>query len=315
LGAEIVEIDFSPFLEAARLLYEGPWVTERYLAIEEFINARPEALHPVTREIISAGRTQSAVDAFRAQYRLQTLQNATRDTWEKVDTVLTPTAGTIYSIEEVESDPVRLNSNLGYYTNFMNLLDLSACAVPAGFQQDGLPFGVTLFSPPFNDRNLLPIVASLHQQLSPTLGATGIALDETIPPSVREGWVDLVLVGAHMQGLPLNYQMTERDAHFVESTKTSNQYRLYALPGGPPYRPGLVRSSDGQSIEVEIWSMPLANYGSFVAGIPAPLGIGMIELQDGRQLQGFLCEQAAIQQATDITQLGGWRAYLDGQST
>jgi allophanate hydrolase len=315
LGGEIIEIDFSPFLEAARLLYEGPWVTERYLAIEEFINARPDSLHPVTREIISAGRNPSASDAFRAQYRLQALQNVTRQAWEQVDTILTPTAGTIYTIEEVENDPIRLNSNLGYYTNFMNLLDLSACALPAGFQQDGLPFGVTLFSPPFNDRNLLPMASSLHLQLSPQLGATTMPLDDTLSLPPREGWVDIVLVGAHMQGLPLNHQMTDRDARFVESTKTSGQYCLYALPGGPPYRPGLVRTGNGRPIDVEVWSMPLVNFGSFVAGIPEPLGIGTIELQDGRQVQGFLCEQSATEDATDITHFGGWRPYLDSQST
>ncbi|HEY4073019.1 MAG TPA: allophanate hydrolase [Herbaspirillum sp.] len=334
LGGTPVEIDFAPFLQTARLLYEGPWVAERYAAIADFIEAQPDALFPVTRQIIGPARGIDAVAAFQAQYRLQTLRREAAKTWRQCDLMITPTAGATYTVEQVENDPIRLNSNLGYYTNFMNLLNLSAVAVPAGFQQDGLPFGVTLFAQEFSEPRLLALAARLHRLTSQTVGATGIALDAcddrdgsansapapaaagsiSAPESDAEfepAYVDVAVCGAHMSGLPLNGQLTSRGAHLLARTASAPVYRFYVLPGDAPQRPGMVRSHHGgAAIELEVWRMPLAGYGSFVAGIPAPLGIGTVLLADGSSVQGFVCEAIAAAGAKEITHLGSWRSYL-----
>jgi allophanate hydrolase len=313
LGGQPVEIDFGPFLEAARLLYEGPWISERYTAIRDFIRQKANEMWPVTRQIITAGENTGAVAAFEAQYRLQHLKRRSEAVWDHVDVVVTPTAGRQYTIDEVAAEPVKLNSNLGYYTNFMNLLDLSACAVPAGFQRNGLAFGVTLFAPAHHDHALLALADRLHRRMVTTQGALQLPLpvDGDGWP-LPDGWTRVVVCGAHLSGLPLNHQLTDRGGLLVEKTRTAPCYRLYALPGGPPYRPGLIRSNEGDAIAVEVWALPLEYYGSFVAGIPSPLGIGMVELESGEVLQGFLCEPYALQHATDITSSGGWRAHIKG---
>ena len=313
MGGERVEIDFTPFLEAARLLYEGPWLAERYVAIRDFIERWPEALHPVTRAVIARGRDPSALDAFAAMYRLAELRRAVEPILDSVDVIVTPTAGTIYRLAELETDPMQPNSRLGYYTNFMNLLDLAAVALPAGFAPDGLPFGITLFADAFREHALLALGARFEEALQLPLGATGqprapAETSASLPP----GYATVVVCGAHMSGLPLNHQLTRRGGFLIEATCTADCYRLYALPGGPPHRPGLVRVPEGgAAIDVEIWALPLAHYGSFVAGIPAPLGIGSVALSDGRHVQGFVCEAYAITGAEDITALGGWRRYLE----
>ena len=312
LGGEPVTLDFEPFLSAARLLYEGPWVSERYAAIESFIEAQPGSLFPVTRQIIEAGRDAGAVEAFKAQYRLMACRRACEPAWQSVDVMLTPTAGTIYRVDEVNANPVQLNSNLGYYTNFMNLLDLSAIAVPAGFQANGLPFGVTLFAPAFADDALTVLGDRLHRSIDVTAGATGLPLpSREVPRSQTADTVEIAVCGAHLSGLPLNLQLTERGAWLLESTRTSPHYRLYALSGGPPFRPGLVRDLHSTAIEVEVWAMPTDRVGSFLQLIPAPLGLGKLELQDGRWVSGFICEPCGIEEAVDISGFGGWRAYLD----
>ncbi len=292
MGGEAVTLDFTPFLAVARLLYEGPWVAERYAAIADFIQRQPEALFPVTRAIIEPATQLSAIQAFEAQYQLQTLKRQTDALLAGLEFIVTPTAGTIYTLAEVEADPIRLNANLGYYTNFMNLLDYSAVAIPAGTQNHGLPFGVTLFSFAGCDRRLL-------------------AWAEAFERAAEEPDIDLLVCGAHLSGLPLNSQLTERRATLVEATRTAPCYRLYALAGGPPLRPGLVRDeANGAGIEVEIWRLPLAALGSFMASIPAPLGIGTVEVEGGRWVKGFICEPYALATATDVTTYGGWRAYL-----
>ncbi|MDX1824106.1 MAG: allophanate hydrolase, partial [Thiohalomonadales bacterium] len=311
LGGEKVEIDFAPFLDAARLLYEGPWVTERYVAIETFMQEQPEAVFPVTHEIIAGGATPSAVAAFKAQYRLQHLRRQSELAWQGIDVLLTPTAGRHYTIEEVNADPIRLNSNLGYYTNFMNLLDLSAYAVPAGFQLDGMPFGVTLIGRAFHDTALLKLGDQLQRSCVTTQGATHWTLPSSSELTESEaGWTRVAVCGAHLSGLPLNHQLTDRGGRLLAKTRTAPVYHLYALPGGPPQRPGLARRETGAAIEIEVWALPLEEYGSFVAGIPAPLGIGQVETADGEWVQGFLCEDYALQDAEDITHLGGWRTYI-----
>ena len=315
LGAALVEIDLAPFLEAARLLYEGPWVAERWAAVGAFLEASPEAVWPVTRAIIEGGRRPAAVEAFRAQYRLLELRRAAEAAWARADVLLTPTAGTIFRIAEVEAEPVRRNTDLGRYTNFVNLLDLAAVALPAGFRADGLPLGVTLLAPAGSDAALLELAGLAHAAAGLPLGATG----RPCPPApagpagalAPPGTIPLAVCGAHLQGLPLNHQLTDRGAHLVARTRTAPAYRFYALPGGPPRRPGLVRVAEGGgAVEVEVWAVPAAELGGFVAGIPSPLGIGTLLLADGAAVPGFICEPFAVDGAEDITALGGWRAFL-----
>lgn len=312
-GGEPVEIDLQPFLEAARLLYGGPWVAERYAAIREFFDAKPEALFPVTREIVAASAKWLAADAYSALYRLKELKRIADQAWERVDCILTPTTPRHYRISEVEAEPVKLNSNLGYYTNFMNLLDYAATAVPVGFQSDGLPWGVTLFAPAFQDEPLLRLGAKLQRARVQTAGATNLPLPpagSAGPALAVSGQVRVAVCGAHMSGLPLNAQLTGRGGRLVAVVKSAQAYKLYALPGGPPHRPGMMRAEGGAAIEMEIWELPAREFGSFVAGIPGPLGIGTVELADGSKVQGFVCEAHAAATATDITAYGGWRAWL-----
>ncbi len=318
LGGRLLEVDISPFLEAAHLLYGGPWVAERYAAIRDFVDKRPEALHPVTRQIIAGGAKPLAADAYLGYYRLKELRRLAEPLWERCHLLVTPTAGRSYGIAEMLADPVRLNNNLGYYTNFVNLLDLSALAIPAGFEAGGLPFGATLVAPAWCDEALATLGAELHRAEGLTLGATGLPL----PParaaapghSHPNGLVRVAVCGAHMSGLPLNHQLVERGGRLVRRCSTARHYRLYALPGGPPARPGLVRSAAGRAIEVEVWELPAASFGSFVAGIAGPLGIGTLELEDGERVKGFLCEAYAAAEAEDITELVSWRRFLAAQS-
>lgn len=313
LGGALVELDFAPFLDAAKLLYGGPWVAERYAAVGEFIDSHAGAIHPVTRQIIQAGKSPTAVDAFKAQHQLRALQRASERVWDEVDVLLTPTAGTIYEIAQVEADPVRLNTTLGHYTNFMNLLDLAGVAIPAGFRNDGLPFGVTLIGRSATDHSLLALADRLHRAYVSRLGAMELAMPPPVDsiPAVAKGFLPVAVCGAHMEGLPLNQQLRDRGGYLLRVTRTADNYRFFALRGGPPERPGLVRAvNGGTSIEVEVWAIRAADFGSFVAGIPAPLGIGTIELQDGAKVPGFLCESYATDGAVDITHFGGWRTYL-----
>lgn len=311
---ELVSVDYQPFDEAARLLYEGPWVAERYIACQPLIDERPEVIHPVVRSIIAGGRDLPATDLFRAQYRLADLQRQCAVQMAELDCLLTPTAGRLFSVAEMLAQPVLHNSQLGFYTNFMNLLDMAAVAVPTAFTARGLPFGVTLAGPAFSDRALLSIANRLRALLPLPLGTSGIpSASSSVPASNQSARTDIVVCGAHLDGLPLNWQLRERGALFRERTVSAASYRLYLLAGGPPLRPGMVRDEqNGQVIEVEVWSIPTADLGSFVAAIPAPLGIGKVELSDDRWLSGFICEpQGVLTAAGEITEYGGWRAWLD----
>ena len=322
LGGTAVEIDLTPFLEAARLLYEGPWVAERYVAIKDFIDAQPEAVFPPVRTIIEGGRGKTAADAFAASYKLKALKRVCDAVWKDVDCLLTPTAGTIYRIADMQADPIRLNSNLGYYTNFMNLLDYAAVAVPAGFQASGdaqgLPWGVTLAAPAFKDVPLLRLADRFHRAQALSLGATDALLANTpaigtdLPKdSNTAGTVKVAVCGAHLSGLPLNWQLTQRGARLLGAVKSAPEYKFYALAGGPVQRPGMVRVAEGgAAIHMEIWEMPAEHFGSFVDGIPAPLGIGKVKLADGSWVSGFVCEAMGVEGGTEITQLGSWRDWL-----
>lgn len=322
MGWQIVETDISAFLDAARLLYEGPWVAERTAAISTLLADTPEALLPVTRAIIEGGSKVTAVDAFRAQYRLADLKRAAETTWGEVDALLMPTTGTIYTKAEVEADPIQTNSNLGRYTNFMNLLDLCGCAVPAGFLGNGLPFGVTFYAPACGDALVLDCAAHFHASVKLPLGKTTVMSNEpTLPspqPTIKApgSMMKIAVCGAHMEGLALHWQLREREARLVQRTQSAPCYRLYLLPasGRIPDRPGMVRVSEGgAAIELEVWEIPQNTVGSFLDGIAAPLGLGRVQLADGSHVCGFVCEAIACEVAEDITRYGGWRKWLDAQ--
>ena len=312
-GAAIVDIDVTPFREAAQLLYAGPWVAERLAAIREFASRSPEALHEVVGGIILASAKLPTVDAFESFYRLAELTRKAEAQWQAMDVMLLPTTGTMYKISEVLADPVRLNSNLGAYTNFVNLMDLSALSVPAGFRSNGLPFGVTLIGPAFDDGKLAAIGDALHRAHDLNLGGTSTPLRATHPivAAPASGRIAVAVVGAHLSGQPLNSQLIERAACLLKTARTAPGYRFYALAGTAPAKPGLVFDGEGAGgIEVEVWDMDAAAFGSFVALIPPPLGIGTLKLDDGSLVKGFLCEPHGIKGATDITSFGGWRAWL-----
>lgn len=311
-GVTLKSIDYALFDEVARLLYEGPWVSERYIATLPLIRDQPEAVFPAVRGIIEAGETPKATDLFKAQYRLQTLKARCEQYLEGVDALLTPTAGRHFTIEEMLEEPVRRNSELGYYTNFVNLLDMAAIAVPIAMTQSATPFGITLTAEAFSDRRLLSIANCLQQWFPMPLGAGSLpqpAMSDT--PVSRNDWQDIVVCGAHMKGMPLNWQLSERGARFITATTTTPDYRLYALDESPIKRPALVRSAEGgQAIEVEVWRMPASEYGSFLSGIAAPLGLGQVALQDHTSRCGFIAEGVAVESATEVTQFGGWRSYM-----
>ncbi|HYM04756.1 MAG TPA: allophanate hydrolase [Stellaceae bacterium] len=311
MGGTRVEIDFAPFRDAAALLYSGPWVAERLAAIEPLFRRAPEALLPVTRAIIGGGAQYGAVDTFKAMYRLAELRAAAGAVWRSADMLVVPTAPTIYRVDEVEADPVRLNSVLGTYTNFVNLFDLAALALPAGFRSDGLPVGVTVIAPAFADNALAALGADFQRRLDLPLGATGHRLParaETPAPRPA-GAIEIAVVGAHLSGMALNHQLVDRGATLVEASETAPEYRLHLL-AGEPARPGLVRCAQGGvAVALEIWAMSPAAFGSFVAAVPPPLAIGTLRLKDGRLVKGFLCESVATAGARDISAFGGWRKF------
>ncbi|MES2944090.1 MAG: allophanate hydrolase [Pseudomonadota bacterium] len=314
MGGTPVVIDFTPLADAAALLYESALVAERYTAIRAFFDAHEaEVMEPV-RSIIASGRQYSAADLYAAQTRLKQLGQQADAMWGEIDLLLVPTAPTHYTIEAMLADPVALNRNLGAYTNFVNLLDYAALAVPSSLRPDGLPFGITLIGPCGSDWQLAELGQRYHHSTGLPLGATGLPLPEMVP--IRgikpEAMVQVAVVGAHLSGMPLNWQLTDRRATLVASTQTAPHYRLYALPGTTPPKPGLMRVADGEGarIVIEIWRMPVSEYGSFVALIPYPLGIGSLALDGGGSVQGFVCEPLALAGALDISHLGGWRAYM-----
>ena len=305
-GVELVTLDWTPFAAAAAELYQGPWVAERYLAAEQLLVEQPDALLEVTRGIISPGKDFAATDLLRSTYKLATYRQAALTELSRCDALLTPTAGTRYSVQALSEDPLVPNSNLGYYTNFMNLLDFCGVAFPGVTTETGQPFGLTLVA----DRDRDVALLSMAEQLSGTMTDRSSTADTHILTET----IDLMVCGAHMSGLPLNWQLTQRGGKHIRTCATKPSYKMYALPGGPPYRPGLVKSqSGGAAIDVEVWRLPAANFASFVQGIPAPLGVGTVELEAGEQVTGFICETDGLEHATDITHFGGWRGYLAAQ--
>jgi allophanate hydrolase len=307
LGAQIVEFDFEPFAEVARALYEGPWVAERYAAVKSLIEGNPEALHPVTRAIVEGARKFDAVAAFEAFYRLADQKRKTSHVWSEFDAMLVPTAPRPYTIVEVEADPIRLNSRLGTYTNFVNLLDLCAIAVPSTIRADGLPSSVTLIAPSHADGLIAGVAAAIQGRSGPSASAP-----LQMKWRARNDRIEIAVVGAHLSGLPLNRELIELGAAFSREVETAPDYRLFALPGSSPPKPGLLRVGEGAgaAITAEVWTLDPAGFGAFVAKIPAPLGIGTIRLKDGDSVKGFLVEAEAVKTAKDISRFGGWRGYL-----
>ena len=301
--ADIVEIDLAPFQEAAQLLYGGPWVAERTAAMAGILANDPGAIDPTVREVVEQGVDVRATDLFNGIYRLAALKRHADMLWESIDMLAFPTTGATYRVAEMLAAPVALNSNLGFYTNFVNLLDMAAVAVPAGIRANGTGFGITLIGPADSD---LALIDAAEAYLT--------ASDLPPPPSLDlEGkmqTVRLAVVGAHLKDMPLHWQLTSRDAKFIGAFETAPTYRLYAMAESVPPKPALVHSDDGGPIAVEVYELGVAEFGSFVVDVPAPLAIGTVTLADGSSVKGFVAEPRATTGAQDITRLGGWRAYI-----
>ncbi len=312
LDVELIELDFTPMFALAQLLYGGPWVAERHAAIGDFMKDHAGEMNDVVRTIVEKAVNFSATDSFLAEYQRAEFARTIQTVMSGFDALLVPTSPRHPTIAAVNADPITVNSQLGTYTNFVNLADCSALALPAVMRADGLPFGITLIAPAWQDAALAAFGKKWHAATQLPLGALKKKQSGFVPSTESpKGYVRLAVVGAHLTGMPLNVQLQERKALFVESTFTAKNYRLFALPNTTPPKPGLIRTeSEGAEIIVELWDVPVQHFGSFVALIPAPLGIGTLTLKDDREVKGFICEGAAVNGAKDITHLGGWRAYI-----
>ncbi|MDK4706581.1 allophanate hydrolase [Rhizobium sp. CNPSo 4062] len=320
LGAEIVPFDYTPFRQAAELLYSGPWVAERLAAVKDFLATNAGDFDPTVRTIIEGAKGYDAVAAFEGKYRLEALRQKTKVEWEKVDFLMLPTSPTTYTVEEMQADPIGKNSHFGRYTNFANLLDCAAIAIPAGFDADGhLPAGVMLVGPAFTDDALAPFADAMHRAANSGMGKdrTAALPDKSRVTPEAADVVPIVVVGAHLTDMPLNHELTGKGGYRIKAARTDGSYRLFALPGTVPPKPGLVRdpSFAGNGIEIEVWALLPAAFAHFVQNIPAPLGIGKILLEDGSHVSGFLCESHAVAGARDITEFGGWRNFIRAANT
>jgi allophanate hydrolase len=313
LGATLVEFDLEPFYETARLLYEGPWITERYLVIRNLLASSPEAIHPVTREITLPGARLSAADTFAALYRLQALRGTSNRTFTDIDALVLPTAPTAYSTAQVLANPIELNSRLGTYTNFVNLLDLCGLALPSAIRADDIPFGITLLAPGGQDARLASIGRVFHADTGLPLGAKSVPQPPlaSLHANALSNEIAIAVVGAHLSGMALNCELTALGGRLLQSTATAPDYKLYALDTKPA-KPGMLRvaAGAGSSITLEVWTLSAAAFGKFVAAVPPPLSIGTVRLADGGSVKGFIVEPADIRGARDISAFGGWRAFV-----
>lgn len=315
MGGEKVEIDFTPFEDAQRILYEGPWISERALSLDSVLAKHGEAIHPVTRQILSRSGNFSAVDTFAAIHHIAELKRDTRAVWQDIAVMMVPTTPTIYTKEEIAANPIQLNSNLGIYTNFVNLMGLCGIAVPNGFREDGLPLGVTFLAPGFEEARAAGIAAAFHKATGLNLAKFENSYPDAEEPALPDDYREIAVVGAHLSGMPLNRELIERGGFFRRTAGTTEDYRLFALTGTVPPKPGLIRvAKDGASIAVEVWALPVAGFGDFIGRIPAPLGVGKVSLNDGSMVTGFLCETAATEAQPDISAYGGWRDYVTRES-
>jgi allophanate hydrolase len=313
LDVELVKVDIDPFVRAGKLLYDGPWVAERFAVTEDFLKSNPDSFDPSVKQIIQSGASYTAAQGFRAIYQLKELEIEAKKAWAKCDVILVPSAPNHPTLEDLKNHPIIKNSELGMYTNYVNLMRLCATAVPAGFTDKGMPFGITLIAQEGSDTALLKLAAQWQILFGLPLGKSDTKAthtDLTISSSDKDS-IEIAVVGAHLQGMPLHSQLTERHAHLIKSCKSAKSYRLFALPNTTPPKPGLVKSmSNGAAIDLEVYAMPVSEVGSFLGLIPAPLGLGNIELDDGTWVKGFICEPYAIEGAKDISDLGGWKAYM-----
>ena len=313
LGATLVEFDLEPFYETARLLYEGPWVAERYLVIRNLLASAPDSIHPVTREITAAGARLTAADTFAALYRLQALRRVAERAFTNLDAIVLPTAPTAYTTAQVLANPIELNSRLGTYTNFVNLLDLCGLALPAAMRPDGIPFGITLLAPAGKDAFLASIGREFHADTHLTMGASGLPQPPLTPvhPGASSDEIAIAVVGAHLSGMALNWELKDLGGRLLEAASTAPDYKLYALDTTPA-KPGMLRvdAGTGASVAIEIWALPVAAFGRFVAAIPPPLSIGTVRLADGRSVKGFIVESADVAGGRDISSFGGWRKFM-----
>lgn len=318
LGAELVDIDFTPLFATANLLYDGPWVAERYEAIRDIVEKKPAQLHPVTRKVIEKARDFSAADAFAGQYKLQAFKRTAEKILASVDALMVPTAPYPPTLAALKADPIGPNMHMGTYTNFVNLLDMCAIAVPGPLRKDQRPAGVTFIAARGRDAVIAGLGRTFHHAAGSTMGATGKPLPAPPPLSTiaPPGMIEIAVVGAHLSGMALNHEVQGLGGVFLRAVETEPHYELFALPGGPPKRPGLVRvaAGTGHAIKTEVWAMPADGFGRFVAGIPSPLGIGTLQLADGTRPKGFLCEGEATRGAKHISSYGGWRAFIAAQA-
>jgi allophanate hydrolase len=314
LGATLVECDLEPFYETARLLYEGPWVAERYLVIRNLLASSPDAIHPVTREITAAGSRLTAADTFAALYRLQALRRIAGRAFANINALVLPTAPTAYSTAQVLANPIELNSRLGTYTNFVNLLDLCGLALPASIRPDDIPFGITLLAPAGHDAQLASLGRVFHADTRLAMGSRNLRQPPlaALTTGVSGDEIAIAVVGAHLSGMALNGELNALGGRLLQAAATAPDYKLYALKGTAPPKPGMlrVRAGTGSSIQLEVWALSAASFGKFVAAIPPPLSIGTIRLADGSGVKGFLVEPAAIDGARDISAFSGWRAFM-----
>lgn len=297
---QVSRISYDTFSETAKLLYHGPWVAERMAAVEGFYAENADKMNSVVKEIISKATNYSATDTFKAIYKLEELKTELSSLFEDVDVLLVPTAGGIFSIQEVEQNPIELNTRLGYYTNFVNLLGLCALAIPAGFTEQGIPFGITLIAKGGKDKEL----ANWAKRLTAALSAE---------PVSAKGYIELAVSGLHKRDQPLVFQLTDLNARYSYTTATSSEYKMYLVDPNGKKKPGLVRVEPGQHgspIEVDVWKIPVENLGKFLVQIPHPLGLGRVELADGTWIQGFICEQYIAAFSEDITHFYRWEDFL-----
>lgn len=316
-GYTIIEIDFEPFYEIANMLYYGSWVAERYTVIEDLLEKDPNAILPVTKKIITLAESRSAADAFKGFYKLKELSRIVEPELDAVDILCVPSIPTFYSVDDLENDPITPNNNFGTYTNFVNLMDMCGIAVPTPSRPDGRPGSVTLLAPKGEDALVASVGIGLESIGDRKLGATDWSYPQIQSlPERQADTIILAVCGAHMEGLPLNKDLLSRSARFVEKVASAPDYKFYALAGGPPYRPGMVRceAEQGVEIEMELWELPISQFGSFVQTIPSPLGIGTIKLSDGHDVKGFICEAEGVKDAEDISGLKSWRRYLEQRS-
>jgi allophanate hydrolase len=325
LGWQIIEVDLTACFEAAALLYDGPWVAERTTAVGEFVRANPDACHPVTRTIIDAGWKYSAVDLFRGFEKLAALKANAFAVFSKVDALMVPTAPSAYTTAEVAADPIALNARLGTYTNFVNFFDMAGMAVPSTIDATGRPAGVTFLGKAGQDASLAEIGGRYHAATGLRLGALAGTHVPVMSSGTNDGQraesrpsrIEIAVVGAHLSGMPLNHELVSLRGQLVAAATTTADYRLFALPGTVPPKPGMLRVAPGRgaAVEIEIWSLDPAAFGTFVAAVPAPLSIGSVRIADGRLIKGFLVESESIQGARDVSEYGGWRAAQKALAT